>query len=84
MYIIKRNKKSIKYQANNIEENIMNVQPPSKALINFAWVDSMNSIVWNHEVRSCLWKIEKIKKMVENQRKLWKHVPEEKWQQRVC
>ena len=27
----------------------------------------MNSIVWNHEGYSCLWKIEKIKKMVESQ-----------------
>ena len=59
MYIIKKNQKST-YQANNIEEGIMNVGPPTKALINFAWVCSMNSIVWNHKIYSCLEKIEKI------------------------
>ena len=42
---------------------------PTKALITFAWVGFMNSIIWNHKIYSCLLKIEKIKKMVENWRK---------------
>ena len=34
---------------------------PTKALINFAWACSMNSIVWNHKIYTCLEKkIEKI------------------------
>ena len=41
---------------------------PTKALVDFEWVCSTNSIVWNHEVYSCLLKIEKIMKIVENKR----------------
>ena len=63
MYIIKKDQKSIKYQTIifkiNISEDIMNVGPPTKVHITFARIDSMNSIVWNHEVYSCLLKIEK-------------------------
>ena len=36
---------------------------PTKALINFAWVDSINSMIWNYEVCSCLRKSRKIKKI---------------------
>ena len=40
---------------------------PTKAQINFAWVDSMNSIVWSHEVYSCLFKkARKSRKLFEN------------------
>ena len=60
MYIIKKNKKSIKYQTIifkiNISEDIKNIGPPTKVHITFARIDSMNSIVWNHEVCSCLGK----------------------------
>ena len=35
---------------------------PTKALINFAWVDSINSMTWNYGVCSCLRKLRKIKK----------------------
>ena len=63
MYIIKKKQKSIKYQTIifkiNISEDIKNVGPPTKVHITFARIDSMNSIVWNHEVCSCLLKIEK-------------------------
>ena len=59
--------KSIKYQTIifkiNISEDIKNVGPPTKVHITFARIDSMNSLVWNHEVCSCLLKIEKIKKI---------------------
>ena len=34
----------------------MNVGPLSKALVNFAGVDFVNSIIWNHEFCSCLLK----------------------------
>ena len=55
--------RSIKYQTIifkiNISEDIKNVGPPTKVHITFARIDSMNSIVWNHEVCSCLLKIEK-------------------------
>ena len=47
----------------NIEENIMDVKSLTKALINFAWFDSISSITWNHEIYLSLLKIEK---MVEN------------------
>ena len=70
MYVIKEDKKSTKYQTIifkiNISGDIKNVGPPTKVHITFARIDSMNSIVWNHEVCSCL---EKINKMVENRRK---------------
>ena len=60
--------KSIKYQTNifkiNISEDIKNVGPPTKVHITFAHIDSMNSIVWNHEVCSCLGKS---RKSVKNQ-----------------
>ena len=63
--------KSIKYQTNifkiNISEDIENVGPPTKVHITFAQIDSMNSIVWNHEVYSCLLKIKKNTKIVKNQ-----------------
>ena len=55
-----------------ISKRISWMSGPSKALINLAWIDSMNFIVWNRRVYSCLLKIEKIKQMVESQRKLWK------------
>ena len=59
---------SIKYQTIifkiNISEDIKNVGPPTKVHITFARIDSMNSIVWNHEVCSCLGKS---RKSVENQ-----------------
>ena len=62
---------SIKYQTIifkiNISEDIENVGPPTKVQVDFAWVDSMNSIVWNHRIYSCLLKIEKIMKIAENQ-----------------
>ena len=49
--------KSIKYQTIifkiNISGDINNVRPPTKVHITFARIDSMNSIVWNHEVYSC-------------------------------
>ena len=48
----------------NISEDIKNVGPPTKVKVDFAWVDSMNSNGWNHEVYSCLLKIKKIMKMV--------------------
>ena len=55
--------KSIKYQTIifkiNISEDMKNVGPPTKVHITFARIGSMNSIVWNHEVCSCLLKIEK-------------------------
>ena len=54
---------------------------PTKALINFAWLDSINSIAWNHEVCSCLLKIKEIMKIVKNRIKQWKCMPEGKWQQ---
>ena len=57
---------------------------PTKALIDFAWVGSMNSIIWNHEVYSCLEKIKKITKIVKNKRKQWKCIPEVKRQQIAC
>ena len=60
--------KSIKYQTIifkiNISEDIKNVGPPTKVHITFALIDSMNSIVWNHEVCLCLGKS---RKSVENQ-----------------
>ena len=60
--------KSIKYQTIifkvNASEDIKNVGPPTKVHITFAQIDSMNSIVWNHEVCSCLGKS---RKSVENQ-----------------
>ena len=50
--------KSIKYQTIifkiNISEDMKNVGPPTKVHITFARIGSMNSIVWNHEVCSCL------------------------------
>ena len=71
MYIIKKNKKSIKYQTIifkiNTGEDIKNVGPHTKVHITFAQIDSMNSIDWNHEVCSCLGKS---RKSVENQIKL--------------
>ena len=61
---LKEEAQSIRYQA-NIEENIVDVGP-TKALINFAWFDSLNSIVWNHEVCS------RLPKIWENQENGWK------------
>ena len=76
--------KSIEYQKIifkiNISEDIRNIGPPTKVQVDFAWADSMNSIVWNHEVCSCLLKIEKTMK---NKRKEWKCMPEGKWQQKI-
>ena len=41
--------------------------PPTNTQITFAWVSSMNSIIWNHEVCSCLLKkMRKPWKLVEN------------------
>ena len=55
--------KTIKYQTIifkvNIGEDIKNVGPPTKVHITFARIDSMNPIVWNHEVCSCLLRIKK-------------------------
>ena len=50
---------------NNIKENDQGCWAPTKAQFTFAWIDAMNSIIWNHEVYSCLLEIEKIKKNVE-------------------
>ena len=50
----------------------MNVGPPSKALIDFAWVDSINSMTWNHEVYSCLRKSREIKKIDQKSNKIVK------------
>ena len=37
---------------------------PTKAHLIFAWIASMNSIIWNHEVCSCLMKSRKLKKTI--------------------
>ena len=60
---LQKESRLIKYQKIifkiNNSEDIKNVGPPTKVHITFARIDSMNSIVWNHEVCSCLLKIEK-------------------------
>ena len=40
------------------------LDPPTKVQITFAWIGSMSSIIWKHEVRSCLF--EEKRKLVEN------------------
>ena len=63
------NKNQLNIKQTNIEENIMDVKSLTKALINFAWFDSISSITWNHEIYLSLLKIEKTMKIVENKRK---------------
>ena len=62
----KMNKNQLNIKQTNIEENIMDVKSLTKALINFAWFDSISSITWNHEIYLSLLKIEKMGENSEN------------------
>ena len=62
----------------------MDVGPSTKAQFNFAWVNSMNSIIWNHGLYSCLLKIKKIKESHEIIRRNKENASQKEiWQQKV-
>ena len=80
MHIIKRNQISINHQTissfESISKKISWMLGSYQGPIKFAWIDSMSSIIWNHEIYFMLVKkIEKIKKI---SWKYWKCMPKGK------
>ena len=56
------------------KENITDVGPPLKPNLFFAWIGSMSSIIWNHEVCLYLLKIKKNGKIILKSKKICESV----------